>query len=60
MDFAPFGESTFSVRQSLHAVERRRGEVLLVRAERAALVRSLVSSARLLDGTIVTLTLVEG
>ena len=30
------------------------------RAERAGLLRSLVSSARLLDGTIVTLTLVEG
>ena len=30
------------------------------RAEREGLLRSLVSSARLLDGTIVTLTLVEG
>ena len=30
------------------------------RAERAGLLRSLVSSARMLDGTIDTLTLVEG
>ena len=32
MDFAPFGESTFSLRDSLHArhPERRRGEVLSV------------------------------
>jgi len=66
VDFASFGESTFSVSESLRAThpERCRGEVLSVAlrtssAEPGAQAR-LVSSARMLDGTIDTLTLVEG